>query len=86
MSPPTIVPAMRAYHLALMSTCCTITLRKSAGATPASTWALEAAASGIGMPANLVRLRHEVLTDEAPDIVSDRLGEAYDLLAMRVVA
>jgi tRNA-dihydrouridine synthase B len=46
-------------------------------------WALEVAAAGIGQSANLAHLHYEVLTDEAPDIVSDRLGEAYDLLATR---
>jgi hypothetical protein len=38
------------------------------------------------MLANVARLRREVLTAEAPDVVSRRLGEAYDLLATRVAA
>jgi tRNA-dihydrouridine synthase B len=49
-------------------------------------WALDVAAAGVGMSANVACLRKEVLTAEAPDIVSSRLGEAYDLLATRVAA
>jgi tRNA-dihydrouridine synthase B len=49
-------------------------------------WALEVAAAGAEMSADLARLRREILTAEAPDIVSSRLGEAYDLLATRVAA
>jgi tRNA-dihydrouridine synthase B len=49
-------------------------------------WALDVAAAGVGMSAEVVRLRREVLTTEAPDIVSRRLGEAYEQLATRVAA
>jgi tRNA-dihydrouridine synthase B len=49
-------------------------------------WALEAAAAGREMAGDLARLRQEVLTAEAPDVVSHRLSEAYDLLATRFAA
>jgi tRNA-dihydrouridine synthase B len=49
-------------------------------------WALDVAAAGVGMSADVARLRREVLTTEAPDIVSRRLGEAYEQLATRVAA
>ena len=49
-------------------------------------WALDVAAGGLGMSAHVTRLRREVLTAEAPETVSRRLGEVYDLLATRVAA
>jgi len=49
-------------------------------------WALDVAAAGAGISSHVAALRREVLTAETPDIVSRRLGEAYDLLATRVAA
>jgi len=49
-------------------------------------WALEVAAAGVAVSAAVIDLRREILTAEAPDIVSRRLEDAYDLLATRAAA
>lgn len=49
-------------------------------------WALEVAAAGVAMSAAVIGLRREILTAQAPDTVSRRLVDAYELLATRVAA